>query len=361
MDPLSLRDKIDKSEVRKVERTRGADLFGWSRRKKAGSGDGVVKKGLGIAQSCWPRFVSLNSTVEIRIINDGSVEVRSSVQDIGTGTKTILAQVVAEELGLKTSDITVRIGDTLFPDGPGSGGSVVTGSITPPTRNAAYEAKMKLFEQLAAKWETEASKLMAKDGNIMHVEDDTKKVLFKEAMKGMRTSQIITTASRSDDYGGFQQPWGLAYGDLGSVQFAEVSVNTETGFVKVDRIVAAHSCGRPLNTGQLESQVHGGVIQGVSYALYENRVMDKGTGHFMNANVSQYKVPYSMEIPEIDVIIVEEYGGRSSTDAYGIGEPANIATAVAIANAIYNAIGVRIYEIPITPASILKALNKISG
>ncbi len=359
MDPLALRDKIDKSEVRRVERMRGAERFGWSQRKKAGSSQGTIKKGMGMAQSCWPRFVTLNSSVEVRVLNDGSVEIRSSVQDIGTGTKTVLAQVVAEELGLKTTDITVRIGDTLFPDGPGSGGSVVTGSITPPARNAAYEVKMKLFEQLAAKWETESGKLVARDGQILHIEDASKKIAFKEALRGMRTGQITATASRTNDYGGFQQPWGLAYGDLGSVQFAEVSVNTDTGFVKVDRIVAAHSCGRPLNIGQLESQINGGVIQGVSYALYENRVMDSSTGHFMNANAHQYKVPYSMEIPEIEIEIVEEYTASSSTDAYGIGEPANIATAVAIANAVYNAIGVRIYEIPITPARILKALNKV--
>ena len=175
----------------------------------------------------------------------------------------------------------------------------------------------------------------------------------------MRTSQLSGTASRSDDYGGFKQPWGLAYGDLGSVQFAEVSVDTETGFIKVNRIVAAHSCGRPLNITQIESQINGGVIQGISYALYETRVMDNRTGHMMNANVDQYQIPFSMEIPEIESIILEEYSALSSTDAYGIGEPANIATAAAIANAVYNAIGVRMLEIPISPASILKALNKV--
>jgi xanthine dehydrogenase YagR molybdenum-binding subunit len=127
----------------------------------------------------------------------------------------------------------------------------------------------------------------------------------------------------------------------------------------VDKIVAAHSCGRPLNEAQVESQINGGVIQGLAYALYEYRVMDKETGFMMNANVDQYKLPYSMEIPEIEALIIEDYSGTSSTDAYGIGEPANIATAVAIANAVYNAIGVRIYEIPITPDKILKALNKI--
>ena len=359
-DPLQYRDLIDKSEVRKVERQRGAKVFDWSRRQPAGSGKGTVKKGLGVGQSTWPRFVTLDSSVEVKIHKGGGVEVRSSVQDIGTGTKTILAQVVAEEMGLQVKDVKVNIGDTFFPVGPGSGGSVVTGSITPPTRNATYEAKKELLKLVARKWETDSSELFIKDGMVGHKNDAALKISFKEATRLMRTSQISKTASRSDDYGGFQQPWGLAFGDLGSVQFAEVSVNTDTGFIKVDKIVAAHSCGRPLNLGQLESQINGGVIQGVSYALYENRVMDNGTGHMMNANVDQYKVPFSMEIPEIETVIVEEYSARSSTDAYGIGEPANIATAAAIANAVYNAIGVRIYEIPITPSSILKALNKAS-
>lgn len=360
MDPLIYRDLIDKSEVRKVERQRGAKLFDWSRRQPAGSGKGVVKKGLGVGQSTWPRFVTLDSSVEVKIYNDGGVEIRSSVQDIGTGTKTILAQVVAEELGLQVKDITVNIGDTFFPVGPGSGGSVVTGSITPPARNAAFEAKRALLKLVAKKWESDSSELFIENGQVGSKKDTNLKMPFKEATQLMRTSQISKIASRSDDYGGFQQPWGLAYGDLGSVQFVEVSVNTDTGFVKVDRVVAAHSCGRPLNIGQLESQINGGIIQGVSYALYENRVMDKGTGHMMNANVDQYKVPFSMEIPEIETLILEEYSALSSTDAYGIGEPANIATAAAVANAVYNAIGVRLYEIPITPSSILKALSKVS-
>lgn len=359
MDPLAYRDIIDKSEVRKVERQRGAELFDWSRRQAAGSGAGKVKTGFGMGQSTWPRFVNLDSSVEVKIHKGGGVEIRSGVQDIGTGTKTILAQVVAEEMGLRVEDIAVNIGDTFFPVGPGSGGSVVTGSITPPARNASYEAKKELLKLVAKKWETETSDLLIQDGEVRHKSNEELKMSFKQATKLMRTSQITKICSRTDDYGGFQQPWGLAYGDLGSVQFAEVSVNTDTGFVKVDRIVAAHSCGRPLNKGQLESQINGGVIQGVSYALYENRVMDNGTGHMMNANVDQYKTPFSMEIPKIDTIVIEEYCGRSSTDAYGIGEPANIATAAAIANAVYNAIGVRIYEIPITPASILKALNKV--
>jgi xanthine dehydrogenase YagR molybdenum-binding subunit len=359
MDPLRLRDVIDKSTIRKVERERGAKMFNWKKPAKAGSSEGPIKKGVGVAQAHWPRFVNLDSSVEVRVMRDGAVEVRSSVQDIGTGTKTVLAQVVAEELGLKTEDITVLIGDTIFPIGPSSGGSIVTGSITPPARNAAYEIKNKLVVIAAGKLEAEPANVAMENGQFIVKDNPAKTLSFKDAVSGMRTEQITATASRSDDYGGFMMGDWLGYGELGSVQFAEVTVDTETGFVKVDRVVAAHSCGRPLNMAQVKSQVNGGVIQGVAYALYENRVMDIETGHQMNANLDFYKMPYSFEIPEIEIDMIEDYGARTSTDATGIGEPANIATAAAIANAVYNAIGVRIYELPITPSRILEALNKV--
>ena len=359
IDPISLREVIDKSTIRKVERERGAKMFGWTKPPKAGSYEGSVKKGVGVAQAHWPRFINLDSTVEIRVMRDGAVEVRSAVQDIGTGTKTILAQVVAEELGLNAEDITVLIGDTLFPIGPSSGGSIVTGSITPPARNAAYEIKLKLLDIAAGRLETEVGNIITEDGFYIVKDNPDKKMHFKEVLSQMRTEQITANASRSNDYGGFMMGDWLGYGELGSVQFAEVTVDTETGFVKVDRVVAAHSCGRPLNINQIESQVNGGIIQGVAYALYENRVMDKETGHQMNANIDQYKMPFSFEIPEIEIEMIEDYGARTSTDATGIGEPANIATAAAIANAVYNAIGVRVYELPITPARVLTALNKV--
>jgi len=291
-------------------------------------------------------------------MRDGAVEVRSAVQDIGTGTKTVLAQVVAEELGLQTEDVTVLIGDTIFPIGPSSGGSIVTGSITPPARNAAFELKKKLIDLAAEKLEVKSEDVLLKEGYFFSKQNSEKKISFKDTVSKMRVEQITATASRSDDYGGFMLGT-IGYGELGAVQFAEVSVDTETGFVKVDRIVAAHSCGRPLNINQIESQINGGIIQGISYALYEDRVMDKETGNQMNANLDQYKIPFSFEIPKIEIELIEDYGARSSTDATGIGEPANIATAAAVANAIHNAIGVRITELPITPARILTALNKV--
>ncbi len=358
MDPLVLRDKIDASEIRRIQRQQGAAKFNW-KPAKPGSSPGPVKRGVGVAQSTWPRFIEMDSSASVRINRGGSVEVLSSVQDLGTGTKTILAQVVAEELGLHAEDITVKIGDTSYPVGPGSGGSKTAGSITPAARNAAYQAKMKLVERLAEAWKVEAADIELKGGQAYAKSDPAKRLSFAEATKRIPVSQIVETASRTPDYGGFASGQWLGHDRLGSVQFAEVSVDTETGLVKVERVVAAHSCGRPINPMQIESQINGGVIMGVGYALYEDRVMDRNTGHMINTGLDSYKLPHSQEIPQIEIILIEKYGAYSSTDADGIGEPANIATAAAIANAVYNAIGLRIYELPITPEKILAALGSI--
>jgi xanthine dehydrogenase YagR molybdenum-binding subunit len=144
---------------------------------------------------------------------------------------------------------------------------------------------------------------------------------------------------------------------IGGVQFAEVTVDMETGVVKVERIVAVHDCGRPINPKLVESQIYGGVIQGVSYALYEERHLDRASGQQLNANIDQYKMVGSYEVPTIEVHIIDQLGGHSSTDARGVAEPANVATAAAIANAFYNATGRRIRTLPLTPAHVLAALG----
>lgn len=354
MDPVTYRDIIDSSEIRKMERQKAAEKFGWKYRKP-GSDKGTVKRGFGMAQGHWPRLIHFDSSATVRINKGGSVEIMSGVQDIGTGTKTILAQVVAEELGLKAEDITVKIGDTNYPDGPGSGGSVTAGSITPAARNAAYQAKVKLLGQVAGAWDTEIEDLEMKGGMIRSKKQTDKEIPFDEATKMMRTHQIMATASRPDDYARLE----MGYNHLGSVQFAEVVVDTETGFIKIERVVAAHSCGRPLNPLQVESQINGGIIMGIGYALYEDRVIDSNTGYQMNPTLDSYKLPYSKEVPDIETIIIEYYGAQSSTDASGIGEPANVATAAAIANAVYNAIGARLYELPMTPDKVLTALGMV--
>ena len=361
MDPLALRDRIDASPVRREERRVGAERFGWSRRRPPGSDSGPIKRGLGMAQSLWGANVQTNSSCEVRILRDGSVEVLSSVQDIGSGIGTVLAQVVAEELGLRPDDIVVRIGDTDFPAGPPSYGSLTTASITPPARNAAYQALRKLLETVAPSFGTTPENLLARSGGISTV-DGRRSIGFREAAAQLPVTQISAVASRSDDYGGFGRKFGdmaSARNALGGVQFAEVTVDTETGSVRVERMVAVHDCGRPMNPLQLESQIQGGILQGISYALFEERILDRHTGHMLNPNLEQYKILHSRETPQIEVHILEYYQGNSATDAYGIAEPSNVATAPAVANAVYNAIGVRMRTLPMTPAAILGALGRV--
>lgn len=352
MDPLKLRDIIDPSEIRKIQRQRAAEKFGWKFRAP-NTDAGPIKRGFGMAQGHWPQMVHMDSTATVRINKGGSVEVMSGVQDIGTGIRTVIAQLVAEELGLQAEDITVKIGDTTYPDGPESGGSVTTGSITPAVRNAAYQAKLKMLGYVAGAMKTEIADLELKNGEVVSKKDPAQRMSFADATRRMRTNQVIATASRSDDYEGSRRE------TLGSVQFAEVTVDTETGVVKVERVVAAHTCGRPMNPLQVESQINGGVIMGLGFALYEDRVMDSRTGHMVNPNLETYKLPFAKEIPQIDILLIEHYGAQSSTDAAGIGEPANVATAPAIANAIYNAIGVRVYETPMSPEKVLAALGLV--
>jgi xanthine dehydrogenase YagR molybdenum-binding subunit len=362
IDPLTLRDHIDPSPVRREERRIGAERIGWHRRHAPGADSSTVKRGLGVAQSIWSANVQTNASCEVRILRDGSVEVLSSAQDIGTGTGTVLAQTVAEVLGLRPEQITVRIGDTEFPGGGPSYGSRMTASITPPARTAGWRVLQVLFGEAALALNAGIDDLIARDGTIAVRNNPNRSVTFRDAAARLRTDRISAVASRSDDYAGFRRRMGdaaLAKQDLGGVQFAEVAVDTETGVVRVERVVAVQDCGRPINPRQIESQVHGGVLMGVSYALYENRILDEHTGRMVNPNLEQYKLVGPREIPQIDVVILENYQGQSATDAYGIAEPSNIATAPAIANAIYNAIGIRLRSLPITPATVLAALGKI--
>jgi len=352
MDVLDFMDKNDLSPARREERRIGAEKFGWAqKRRKAGSDPGPVKRGVGVAQAVWYRINSMDSACEIRIHQDGSVEALSAVQDIGSGIKTVMAQIVAEELGLQPHDITVRVGDTQFPPGPPSGGSMTTTSITPAVRNAAYKAKERFVKEVASAWRVPAASLRVEDGKV--TSESGKSASFKQAAAAMHTETVAATAKRSPEYGSREMVL------LGGVQFAEVAVDAETGVIRVERVVAVHDCGRPMNILTLENQVNGGVLQGISYALYEDRRLDRNTGIMVNPNMEEYKIIGAKDMPQIEVHFIENYQARSSTDAGGIGEPAKIPVAAAVANAVYNAIGVRLYEIPMTPARVLTALGKV--
>ena len=364
LDPLALREVIDTggtddSKARRAERRVGAEKFGWAVRRPPGSDPGPVKRGVGVAQSQWLSIIDPPTVCEVRVTNDGSVEAFSAAQDVGTGTRTILAQVVAEELGLRADQIGSYIGDTRYPTGPASGGSRVTGSLTPAARNAAYKLGRDLAERLAPHLGVSAQAVLFADGHVGVPGNSRTWLPFADAVKKVGITEIAHRAVRRDDYEGYLMAtpeFAVGKHGIGGVQFVQLAVDTETGSVKVERIVAVHDCGRPINPMLTESQVLGGVIQGLSYALYEERHLDQASGLQLNANIDQYKIAGAREMPDIEVHLLEQLTGQSSTDARGIAEPANVATAAAIANAFYNATGKRIRTLPMTPANVLAAL-----
>jgi xanthine dehydrogenase YagR molybdenum-binding subunit len=369
VDSLALRDRLDADELggratspdrvaRRLERRIGAERIGWAKRHAPGAEKGPIKTGIGVGTSMWRRIVDMDSACEVRIARDGSVQLRSSVMDIGTGTRTALAMVVAEDLGLRPEDIDIKIGDTRWPIGPSSGGSKTLVGITPAVRQAAHEVKGKLLAAAAKKLEVPAAELRIVSGGpggpgrIEAAASPGKSLTWKQACAAIPTDELAAIASRPADW---QGPRADGYG---GVQFAEVQVDTETGVIRVLRVVAVQECGRLINPLAVQSQINGGIIHGISWALFEDRRLDEKTGRVLNANLDQYKVLGAKDTPFIDVILLDQYVGLTNTDAHGIGEPANVATAAAVANAVYNATGVRIRELPMTPRTVLAALRK---
>jgi len=328
MDPLELRLKNDPSEIRQREYKMGAEKFGWKQKyQKPGSSPGIVKTGIGCAGGAWPGGGASRSTQGDAQINpDGSIEFRLGVQDIGTGTRTVIAVVAAEMLGLKPEQITVRVGDTNFPPGPGSGGSTTCASISPTVHDICTKALQQL--------QTQSGVADARGEN------------WFAACKKLGVNPLVVH--------GQWQP-GLSSDHACGVQFAEVAVDTETGVVTVKKMLGVHDCGLIINKITLESQINGGIIMGMGYALYEERVMDDLSGVVLNPNFETYKLPGIADVPDIEVVLIN----MPERGVIGIGEPATVPTAGAIANAVANAIGVRVSSLPITPAKILAALGKV--
>jgi xanthine dehydrogenase YagR molybdenum-binding subunit len=353
MDPLEFR-RINtlSDEVRQMEYKIGAEKIGWHKRNPvAGADQGPIKRGMGMANSLWYYITESGFDVALQIFSDGSVLLKNGVQDIGGGTYTVLATVVAEELTLKPAEIQVSIGDTNFGLGPSSGGSQTVAGISPAARNAAYAARMRLFNIAATALEVKPEDLLMEHGTIVVKDNPEKKLSWQEITAKIPGGQFTVYSERGPDY--FQMKrWKIA-----GVQFAEVEVDIETGVIQVKRIVAVHDCGKPVNRLTIENQIQGGIIQGLSYALFENRILDRNTGLMVNPNLEQYKIAGSLDVPKIETYLVEYPAGQSSTSAVGIGEPATIPTAGAIANAVYHALGVRIREIPMTPQSVFGYLE----
>jgi xanthine dehydrogenase YagR molybdenum-binding subunit len=348
-DPLEVRIKNDPSEVRRAEFRLGATRFGWQRRRPSGSSPGPLKVGMGVAGSTWDGSGVPGPRVEVKLHSDGSVDLYCGTQDIGTGTRTILAQVAAEELGLKTEDLSIHLGDSYFPFSILSGGSLTAATVTPAARSAAAAARAALLSLAAPILGASPESLETHDRKIRS-RAGGKEFTWQEILRKVPAGTVAAGGDRIPNFTGYQS--GTA-----GCQFAEVEVDVETGRVRVTRVVAVHDSGRVVNPLLWENQVQGGIVQGISFALLEERVMDHRVGKVLNPNMEAYKVLGAMDVPEIEVLQFPVAAGVNSTQVVGIGEPSIIPTAAAVSNAVANALGFRIYDLPITPDRVLDALE----
>jgi len=352
LDPLELRKKNIDDEVYLAQWALGAEKIGWQGRNKVpGSGRGVIKRGIGMASSTWRQMGGPKCEVDVAINRDGTVETWNGAQDIGTGNRTLMAVIVAEELGLKVPDVTVHLGDTRWPIGPGSGGSKTSPSLGPAARTAAYQCKLKLAALAAPKLGVKPEEVRIGDGLLAA---RGKSLTWKQAAALIPAKEPIKVRGvRGGNYDSFAK-------QVHGCNFAEVEVDTETGHVRVLRIVTIQDAGRVIDKLLFESQLIGGAIQGLSYALFENRILDRNYGPQVNADLMMYKVAGPMEMPEITAVAFDLANAGNNCGMMGLGEPPNIPTAAAIANAVYNAIGVRVRSLPITPDKVLAALAQKS-
>ncbi len=345
LDPLEFRKKHSRDEVYRAQWDLGAKMIGWERRnKEAGKGSGHLRRGIGMASTRWGQIGAPGSRVDVIIRDDGTVEAHNGAQDIGTGTKTVLATIVAEELGLKPPQVAVKMGDTDLPMGPGSGGSVTAPSVGPAARNAGIDAKEKLAELAAKKLGVEAKDVVFADGKVGTLK-------FEEACKLIEGGSLRGTGERRNNYATYR-------GGVAGCQFADVEVDIETGRIRPVKVVAVQDAGRVISKLTFESQVLGGVIQGISYALYEDRILDRNVGTQMNADFLNYKIAGPADMPEIEVVAFSIANAGNNCGMAGLGEPPTIPTAAAIANAVFNATGLRLRSLPMTPDKVLAAAGK---
>jgi CO/xanthine dehydrogenase Mo-binding subunit len=335
---------------------RATDQFGWRGYRKPPPA-GPRRRGIGLAAHDWmggkgkpPGYAW------VKLNGDGTAEVVTGAQDIGTGTRTGLTQVAAEELGLPFDQVALQLGDTATgPYSPASSGSATQATIGPAIRAAAAEAKRQLLDVAATMLEVRADDLRVRDGVVTVEGAPAKSVTVKEVMQKLSPHMIVGHGARGEN------PEDKAIHTPGA-QCVEVEVDVETGEVTVLRVVTSHDCGRIVNPTIVDSQVVGGVNQGVGFALTEDRVLDARYGVVLNPNLEEYKVPTVADVPEI---VHARMGvadpAANDTGAKGIGEPPLVPTAPAIANAVFDAVGVRIRHAPLSRRRLVEALAQQRG
>jgi xanthine dehydrogenase YagR molybdenum-binding subunit len=329
---------------------RVAMAIGWSRRRKPAAA-GPRRRGFGIAAHDWGGAGYPPGYAWVKLNADGTAEVVTGTQDIGTGARTGLTQVAAEELGLPVEQVVLHLGDTgTGVYAPVSSGSATQATIGPAVRAAAAEAKRHLLDAAAAMLEASASDLRIADGTISVVGAAHRKMSVADVTRRVAPHMIQGHGARGPN------PKGKSVRTFGA-QGVEVEVDVETGEVRVVRVVASHDCGRIINPALVDSQVYGGVIQGIGFALTEERVVDGRSGIVLNANLEEYKIPTVADVPEILHARLDHPDPEANpTGAKGIGEPPLVPTAPAIANAVFDAIGVRLRDAPLSRRRLLAAL-----
>jgi CO/xanthine dehydrogenase Mo-binding subunit len=363
LDPVTLRERNHTTEEQTLGQpytspqalrecmNRATETFGW-RGYQRSDAHRSKRRGIGFAVHNWiggaghpPGYawVKLNA--------DGTADVVTGSQDIGTGARTGLTQIAAEELGLLMDQVRLYLGDTGFgPYAPVSSGSATQATFGPAIRAAALDAKTQLLEAAATILECQAADLRVRDGDI-YLEGVGKRLSVADVTRKLGSHMIQGHGARG------QNPKDKAVRTFGA-QCVEVEVDVQTGEVNVLRIVASHDCGRIVNPLLVDSQVIGAVTQGIGFGLLEERVLDARYGVVLNPNLEYYEVPTVADTPRIEHAAHGVPDTEANpTGAKGIGEPPLIPTAPAIANAIYDAVGVRVRETPITRQRLLEALH----
>jgi len=366
VDPLELRltnytdrdqnqDKPFSSKALRECYRQGAEKFGWQKRhaEPRSMRDGKWLVGYGMATGMW-EAMRQKAAAKATLTAAGKLEVASATTDIGTGTYTIMTQIAAESLGLAIEDVTFMLGDSSLPPAPIQGGSWTAASVGPAVKAACDAVRKKLFE-LARDLESSpfaGAKIQSvafEDGRLRLKRDPTVTLSISDVM---RRSNVATIEEVVAAKPGSESKKHAMY--VHSAVFAEVRVDEDLGTIQVTRVVNAVAGGRILNPKTARSQILGGVVWGMGMALHEETFTDHKLGRFMNHNYAEYHVPVNADVHDIDVIFVEEKDDIvNPLGAKGLGEIGIVGTSAAIANAIFNATGKRVRDLPITLDKLL--------
>lgn len=342
LDPLDFRILNETNETRKRMLKAGAEMIGWNRRRPDGQWPGVIKHGFGVGVGDWGNGPG-RATIDLHVYRDGTVEVLSGAQDIGTGYRTMIGDCVRSVLGIPREKLVVKVGNSTFPYGPASGGSVTSRMTAPKAFLAAERARQGILELVAREWNVDPATMKLQDGQVV---GGDRRIDWSAACRLLSEDRVRFTAS--EDGGYYRNPTGSE-----AVQFVEAAVDVETGIVRVQKIVALQEVGIPVNRHTVENQITGAVIQGLSFCLFEERILNRQTGTMVNANMEQYKIAGTLDVPEIVPVI---WRSRQDGSVNSLGEPPAIPVPGAIACAVANAIGRQVRSMPITPAKVLAAL-----